>query len=107
MIVQPTTHYFKINGISYSRTQLLLQNAFPLTVHKMQGLTLSKIAISFDAGMFACGHAYTALSRAKQWEDVDIIELCTDAFKVDVDVIKEYERLQAVHKAVVNRTMET
>jgi ATP-dependent exoDNAse (exonuclease V) alpha subunit len=105
LIVQPTTYYFKINGISYSRTQLSLQNAFALTVHKTQGLTLSKIAVSFDAGMFACDHTYTTLSRARRWEDVDIIKLYTDAFKVDVDVVKEYERFQTMHNTIINRTI--
>ena len=104
LIVRPITSYFKINGISYSRTQLPLQNAFALTVHKTQGLTLSNVTISFDAGMFAYGHAYTALSRARRWEDVEIIDICTEAFKVDIDAVKEYERLQAVHDAVIHRT---
>lgn len=34
-------------------------DACALTVHKVQGLTLSNIAISFDASMLARGHAYT------------------------------------------------
>src|SRR6266480_4994661 len=102
LIVRPITSYFKINGISYSRTQLPLQNAFALTVHKTQGLTLSNVAISFDAGMFAYGHAYTALSRARRWEDVDIIDLCTEAFRADPDAIEEYRRLQALHDRIFN-----
>jgi hypothetical protein len=53
--------------------------------------------------MFAPGHAYTALSRARRWEDVHIIDLCTAAFKVDTDPVKEYGRLQAVHDAVLSR----
>jgi len=55
--------------------------------------------------MFACGHAYTALSRTGRWENVDIIELCTEAFKVDLDAVKEYDRLHAIHDAIVNRTI--
>ena len=51
------------------------------------------------------GRRDTALSRTKQWEDVDIIELCIEAFKVDSDAVKEYERLHSVHDAIVNRTM--
>jgi len=100
--IRPTTAYFTINGIPYSRTQLPLQNAFALTVHKTQGLTLSNVAISFDAGMFAYGHAYTALSRARRWEDVDIIDLCTEAFRADPDAIEEYRRLQALHDRIFN-----
>jgi hypothetical protein len=53
--------------------------------------------------MFAPGHAYTAISRARRWEDIHIIDLCAEAFKVDMDAVKEYKRVQAVHDSIVNR----
>ena len=46
------TSYFEMNGIAYSRMQLPLQNAFALTVHKTQGLSLQSVMISFDSDMF-------------------------------------------------------
>ncbi len=64
-----------------------------LTIHKTQGLTLSKVVISFDIGIFTYGHAYTALSRARQWEDINIIDICLEVFKVDPEAIAEYNRL--------------
>ena len=39
--VQKTTSYFNINGIPASRSQSPNQNAFALTVHKTQDITLS------------------------------------------------------------------
>jgi ATP-dependent exoDNAse (exonuclease V) alpha subunit len=94
ILVRPTTAYFTINGMHCSRTQLPLQNAFALTVHKTQGLTLDQIIISLDEGMFSPGHAYTALSRVRCWENVDITALSMAAFNVDQDALMEYQRLE-------------
>jgi ATP-dependent DNA helicase PIF1 len=45
--------------------QLPLIHAWASTVHKAQGLTLDDVRIDFDAGAFAPGQAYVALSRAR------------------------------------------
>ena len=63
--VKKITTYFNLNGAPAQRTQFPLQNAFALTVHKTQGLTLPHITISLDEQMFANGQAYVAISRAK------------------------------------------
>ena len=55
---------------------------------------MDQIAVSLDDGMFAPGHAYTALSRTRQWQDVDISCLNRAAFSVDADAVKEYQRLE-------------
>jgi ATP-dependent exoDNAse (exonuclease V) alpha subunit len=39
-----------------------LQNAFALTVHKTQDLTLPEISLSLDQQIFSAGQAYVALS---------------------------------------------
>jgi ATP-dependent exoDNAse (exonuclease V) alpha subunit len=96
MLVRPATAYFSVNGVRCRRTQVLLAVAFALTVHKTQGLTLDKITVSLDSGMFAPGHAYTAMSRARAWHDVDISSLDLEAFAVDREAIAEYSRLEAL-----------
>ena len=53
IIVQKETSYFEIDGKRASRKQFPLQNAFSLTVHKTQGLTLPHITISIDENIFA------------------------------------------------------
>jgi ATP-dependent DNA helicase PIF1 len=93
--VKTDTSYFRCNGIPCTRTQLPLQNAFALTIHKVQGLSLPSICISLDRDIFSVGQAYTALSRAKRLEDVSIDKLDWSAFKVDHEAIKEYKRLEA------------
>ena len=50
--------YFEIDGKIASRKQFPLQNAFVLTVHKTQGLTLPHITMSVDENIFAEGQVY-------------------------------------------------
>ena len=96
MQVGRDTSYFKANGISYSRCQLPLQNAFALTIHKVQGLSMSSITLNLDEDIFSNGQAYTAISRARRLEDVNIASLDWAAFRVDTAAVKEYERLRQV-----------
>ena len=57
---------------SYQRTQFPLTLAWAFTIHKVQSLTLSKVAIDL-ASMFAQGQIYVALSRVKNLEDIYIV----------------------------------
>jgi len=88
------TSHFTSNGISYSRQQLPIQNAYALTVHKTQGLSMGSITVSLDDTFFTAGQAYTALSRARKWSDISIAAYTRSAFKVDNEAIQEYRRLE-------------
>ena len=101
LTVKPMIDYFKIHGVPYSRSQLPIINAYALTVHKTQSLTLNSIAVSLDSTMFAQGHGYTALSRVSEFKEVRIIALCKEAFKVDPEAVGEYERLKKVYDDIV------
>lgn len=57
---------------SYSRLQFPLTLAWAFTVHKVQSLTLSKVAIDIR-NMFAQGQLYVALSRVRNLQDIYII----------------------------------
>ncbi|GES75088.1 AAA family ATPase [Rhizophagus clarus] len=78
---------------SASRTQFPLINAFALTSHKVQALTLPDISLDLNSQMFEKGQAYVAISRCKDWNNVKIKSLSREAFVVDRLMIKEYERL--------------
>lgn len=52
--------------------QVPLRLAYAVTIHKAQGLTLDKVYIDFDSGMFAHGQAYVAFSRARNLEGLEI-----------------------------------
>lgn len=52
--------------------QVPLRLAYAVTIHKAQGLTLEKVFIDFDRGMFAHGQSYVAFSRARSLEGLEI-----------------------------------
>ncbi len=52
--------------------QYPLRLAYAVTIHKAQGLTLDKVYIDFDRGMFAHGQAYVAFSRARSLEGLEV-----------------------------------
>ncbi|CAG8733149.1 11814_t:CDS:2, partial [Racocetra fulgida] len=55
---------YKTYDILSSRHQFPLQNAFALTIHKIQGLILPHMTINVDQKIFAEGQVYVAMSRA-------------------------------------------
>lgn len=88
------TRDFIINGVIYSRTQYPLQNAFALTVHKTQSLSIANIAVSLDSSFFSVGQAYTALSRGTSLGGLSIMHLDRQAFIVDPEAVRECELLR-------------
>jgi hypothetical protein len=94
--IKKETITFLIDGKPASRCQFPLQNAFALTVHKTQGLTLPEVSLSLDNQMFSAGQAYVALSRCSDWSKVHIASLHPSAFIVDKSMLKEYERLEEI-----------
>ncbi|KAE8737841.1 hypothetical protein FOCC_FOCC016689 [Frankliniella occidentalis] len=60
------TRSWKVNGASCSRSQFPVQVAFAVTIHKWQGLTLSKVKINIGEGKEMCpGLSFVAISRTK------------------------------------------
>lgn len=94
--IKKETITFLIDGKPSSRCQFPLQNAFALTVHKTQGLTLPEVSLSLDNQMFSAGQAYVALSRCSDWSKVHIASLHPSAFIVDKSMLEEYERLEQI-----------
>ena len=100
------TRYFTINGIAYSRTQYPLQNAFALTVHKTQSLSIDNLSVSLDSSLFSVGQAYTALSRGTSLEGMSIMHLDRAAFMVDEEAVKEQGVLEARWRRFENMRRE-
>jgi ATP-dependent exoDNAse (exonuclease V) alpha subunit len=79
-----------------SVTQFPLKLAWAITIHKSQGMTLDDAVIDVSQ-VFACGHAYVAVSRVKALEGVHFQGRLTSGFlAVDEEVMaKDREFLRA------------
>lgn len=80
------------------RVQFPITLAFAVTVHKVQGLSLDKVVISFELfkqKTFNYGQVYVALSRARSLRGLYILgQLQAKHVKSDPRVIKEYQRMR-------------
>ena len=65
--------------------------AYAITIHKSQGSTIDYLEIDLGSKIFEYGQGYTALSRGKKLENIKIINLHCDSFKVHPSVIKWYK----------------
>lgn len=78
----------KLENTTVVIKQLPLRLAYAFTVHKMQGQTLERGAVSLGEDLFAPGHAYTALSRFTTLDDVMVVNFSPRAFFSDPEVIR-------------------
>jgi ATP-dependent exoDNAse (exonuclease V) alpha subunit len=62
---------------AYSRRQFPITLAWAFTIHKVQSLTLSTVAVDIN-NLFAQGHLYVALSRVRKLSDLYIINWTPD-----------------------------
>lgn len=69
--VDPETNKVSRETVGTFR-QLPLRLAYAVTIHKAQGLTLDKVYIDFDHGMFAHGQAYVAFSRVRSLDGLEL-----------------------------------
>ena len=72
--ITPLKTTLEINGKFMSRTQIPLRLAWAVTVHKSQGLTLSRIKLGLGKREFSTGLTFVALSRVKALDGITIVD---------------------------------
>ena len=68
--IVPVTRQWYEGGQPCSRTMLPLNLAYATTIHKSQGMSLSKVIINIGNREFASGLTYTAISRCRKVEEL-------------------------------------
>src|SRR5579871_3031496 len=66
--VFPVTNEFYYDGQECSRTQLPLTLAYAITVHKSQGISVSKAVLDISQKEFSPGLSYVAISRVRTFK---------------------------------------
>jgi ATP-dependent exoDNAse (exonuclease V) alpha subunit len=69
--------------------------AYAITIHKSQGATIDYLEIDLGSKIFEYGQGYTALSRGKKLENIKIIDLSANSFKVHPSVLKWFNTATA------------
>jgi ATP-dependent DNA helicase PIF1 len=78
--------------VLFSFTQIPLQLAYSLTIHKSQGLTFENVSTDISK-CFTTGQAYVSLSRAKSLEGLFLEPFGKYAIKTDKEIALYYENL--------------
>lgn len=87
--------------------QFPLTLAYAVSIHKVQGLSLNSLVISFELvkqRSFNYGHVYVELSRATSLNGIHILgKINSKHVKADPRVHEEYQRLREVSKTMITR----
>lgn len=84
------------NKLVITRKQIPLMLAYAISIHKSQGLSIDNLAIDFD-GIFECGQAYVALSRATNLDTLYLKNFNENIIRVDSEVVQFYNRLKVAN----------
>ncbi|XP_035675782.1 uncharacterized protein LOC118415349 [Branchiostoma floridae] len=94
ILISPiTARFFAHYSTVFTRTQYPLQLSYGSTVHKVQGLSLTKAVLDIGHKVFSPGQTYVALSRVTSLEGLALLAFEPKRISVFQSVIKEMTRL--------------
>lgn len=80
--------------------QIPLCLAWAMTIHKIQGATLSMAEMDIGSGIFECGQSYVALSRVKELSGLYLSGFSPEKIRVNEKVRAFYARIPEVEYEV-------
>lgn len=81
---------------SIAIAQIPLCHAWAMTIHKIQGATLSLAEIDIGNNIFECGQTYVALSRVKTLDGLYLTSFDASKIKINAKVREFYENIPEV-----------
>lgn len=88
--VKPHPFISNLNNLDFK--YIPIQLAWSVSIHKSQGMTINSLSADLGRSVFACGQAYTAISRAKDLKSIHLTKICQHSFKANKDVIEFYSK---------------
>lgn len=85
--------------------QLPLCHAWAMTIHKIQGATLSMAEMDIGNGIFECGQTYVALSRVKSLDGLYLTSFDPSKIRINPKVKEFYEQIPEVEYESVNESV--
>jgi ATP-dependent DNA helicase PIF1 len=91
---------FKDGTSRITRSQIPLVLSWSISIHKSQGSTLDYVIVDCGSSIFGCGMTYVALSRAKSYDGLYLIDFNPDKIRVDrLAMEHEQELLKGIQDA--------
>ena len=106
MVPHTWVHHHETLG-KVSLTQIPLQLAWAVTMHKSQGLSLDAAEMCLDQSVFECGQAYVALSRLRSLDGLCLTGFDPRVIRVNPRVVNFYKRMGGTDKVAVPEVATT